>query len=148
MEIRRPQNAKSVFVKRWLGLQYIRRPARIWSKSSVRLIFFFIKSLLFCLVADEEDNEKIRALIPAGAEDRRIDRTSACRCSLLLLASACCCCCCMLLAASAVAAAAARRSCCCTTVPLLQVSSAADVANVYFPNKNPILSLFRSRLCA
>ena len=33
------------------------------------LIFSF-HLLLYCLVANEEDNEKMRVLIPAGAEQR------------------------------------------------------------------------------
>ena len=81
------------------------------------------------------------ALITAGAEERRIDRTSAAWCLLLLVASASCCCCILLLQHAAAAAAAAGKSCCCATAPPAS-SSAADVASVYFPDKNPIFSLF------
>ena len=60
--------------------------------------------MLFCLVADEKDNEEDEgdllvevALIAAGAEERRIDCGSACWCFLLLVASTGCCCCMLLL---------------------------------------------------
>ena len=62
------------------------------------LIFSF--HLLFCLVADEEDSEKMRVLIPAGAAQRTRYRTSLlvgafCWVLLLQLAAAAClgCCC-------------------------------------------------------
>ena len=85
----------------------MRRPARIWNKSFVPFLFH----MSFCLVADEEGNEKMKALIPAGAEERRIDRTSACRCFLLLLASAACCRCMLLLLLLLQVGPAAARPC-------------------------------------
>ena len=66
------------------------------------LIFSF--QLLFCLVADEEDNEKMRVLIPAGAE-QRTRWTVSC---LLVLSAACCFCSLLLLLLLQVGSAAAR----------------------------------------
>ena len=80
------------------------------------------------------------APIAARAEDRRIDRTSACWCLVLLVAAASCCCCMLLLQHAVATAAAADRSRRCTTAPPTR-GSAADVARVCFP-KSPILSLF------
>ena len=74
---------------------------------------------MLCLVADEKDNKKMRAiffvvvaLIPADAEESKIGRTFACWCVLLLVSPAAWCCCMLLLqhvAAAAAAAVAGRR---------------------------------------
>ena len=72
---------------------------------------------------DEVDLLVVVALIPAGAEESRIDRTYACCfCSLPLLHAA---------AVAVAVAVAAGRSCCCTTAPPTS-SFGADVASAYF----------------
>ena len=90
--------AVELTLPRWPGVMEIPRrqdlkpvgPATIWNKSFVCFFFF----VFFFLISDEKGNEKMRALTPAGAEERRVDRNPAYCCILLLVASAACCCCC------------------------------------------------------
>ena len=83
---------------------------------------------------DEVDLLVVVALIPAGAEESRIDRTYACCfCSLPLLHAA---------AVAVAVAVAAGRSCCCTTAPPASSAAGAAAASAFYPTKNTIFSVF------
>ena len=106
MEIRTRKDARSVCVERRYGATQHEASMSAGEnlEQEICLIFLliFVCVLLGCgrrgQRKDEGDLLVVVALIPAGAEKRRIGRTSACGCFLLLVF-----CCCLLLQLAAAA---------------------------------------------